>query len=817
MKLLAGFILIALFGLGSFAGYSQNYGDKEFYLIDSLDLDRLSEYDKNLVDSCLSVFHEHEHDTMKAMVLSHLIKNSWNENVWPAYNKWMYEFVNRRIDKQDTDLAKKSLKKALASAINNFGFYESKKSNYTLAIEYYRKSMAICREVDDKAGIAVAQNNIAHILLKNGKVKEALDMYQACVRLYKGSDNIKGAASAYNNIGYIYDYKGDIIAALHYYNLSLTIRLKERDKEGQSLSYSNIGAIYNTQGEVEKAIFYFKKSLRLRIQIGNQNGVATILNKIADIDIESGLLDSAELNYKKALAIFEDLKNIKGVALGLGRLGDLYRKRGVLESKDPNALIAFNKSLSYYLKSLAVSEEINLIKEQASTMTNIANTYLLMDPQNGYIQALPYANKSLILSVKLGFPIKIKDAAMTLSYALLQKGQSKTLSKKEAQESLIAAMVNYKLSIEMRDSLKNDKTEKAALQQRLEHEFDLQKTKTESEHEKELAISTEAHKRQTLLSYSIGAGLLMLLVFAVVIFNRLKHSRKQNRIIAKQKKIVEKSQEKIVASITYAKRIQRGIIPTAEDFNQAFPESFIFYRPKDIVSGDFYWMYRENKRIIFTVADCTGHGVPGAFVSLIGANSLLEVAKEKRYTDAGTYLEALDKAMTKNIKGSQDEITDGMASALIIINSETGIVDIAGAENSVFIIRKSDALEVKQGDKLVDIEPFEKNDTTSLFEIRGTSKAIVSAANNKTEFVNNQLTLKKGDKVILFSDGFIDQKGGEKGKKYFAPRFRKFLIDNLTEHPTSNLGKKLEDEFIDWIGDKDQLDDVLVVGFEWNG
>ena len=180
----------------------------------------------------------------------------------------------------------------------------------------------------------------------------------------------------------------------------------------------------------------------------------------------------------------------------------------------------------------------------------------------------------------------------------------------------------YELHIKMNDSITSESSQKEVMKQEMQYSYEKQKAIDEKEHEKKIAVSAEEEKKQKVISYSIATGLILVLIFSFYVFNRLQITRKQKELIEHQKELVDEKQKEILDSITYAKRLQEAILPREEFVKTLLPESFILYKPKDIVAGDFYWVEQKLDVILIAAADCTGHGVPGAIVSVICSNAL---------------------------------------------------------------------------------------------------------------------------------------------------------------------------------------------------
>lgn len=299
--------------------------------------------------------------------------------------------------------------------------------------------------------------------------------------------------------------------------------------------------------------------------------------------------------------------------------------------------------------------------------------------------------------------------------------------------------------------------------------------------------------------------LVLFCIYCFIHFRTKKLARDKKRLeeevnirtneVVKQKEIIEGKNKDITDSINYARRIQRAIFPSYESFNKAFPEAFILYKPKDIVSGDFYWMERFGDDIFIAVVDCTGHGVPGAFLSIVGNNLLNQAVNEHGISKPSLILNEMNKNLAKLIRNQDDyDFKDGMDMALIAINKKTGRLQFAGANNPLWIIR---------------------NEGKVFEEVRGDKRPIGSFDQSGTpSFTNHELTVVAGDTVYLSTDGYSDQFGGKEGKKFKKSRFRSLLAE-ISEKPMAAQRSYLDGTFETWKREFEQVDDILVIGIRF--
>lgn len=253
-----------------------------------------------------------------------------------------------------------------------------------------------------------------------------------------------------------------------------------------------------------------------------------------------------------------------------------------------------------------------------------------------------------------------------------------------------------------------------------------------------------------------------------------------------------KQNKELSESIKYASYIQNALLPESGAISRILPDHFLFYKPKDIVSGDFYWIYKKKDEILIAVADCTGHGVPGAFMSILGISFLNEVVIRDQYSTTGSILNQFREYIMKSLNqtGEENEQKDGIDIALCKINTASRVMEFSGAFNPVYIITESRLIDI-QGDKM----------------------PIGIAADEERSFSTHNFKLNSGDTVYLFSDGYVDQFGGPDEKKFKYKPFRELLL-KISKLPLKKQKDALESTFYKWKGDLPQLDDLLVFGFK---
>jgi serine phosphatase RsbU (regulator of sigma subunit)/Flp pilus assembly protein TadD len=579
-------------------------------------------------------------------------------------------------------------------------------------------------------------------------------------------------AGALNNEGYYYKDLGDIPLALDYYEQSLKMDESIGNKEGVATSLNNLGTIYLNQGMKKEALRYFMKSLALNEEAGDKLGISLSLNNVATIYFNEGRVDEAENYFERSYQLDMEINNFKGAANSLSNLGFIYKNTNRIDE----ALIKFNEALKLFRK-VALQSGISLVQ------CNIGG---LLFQEGNLNQAQLYTDSALVIGQKMGQPFSIKNASELMFRILVEKEQWKE------------ALEMHQLFISMKDSLKNIETERKAEKQQMQYQFEKQHAIDEAAHDSQLLVVEAENDRRKLVNYFAIAGILVAAVFAYLMYGRLKITRKQKILIEEkneeletQKKMVEEKNTEILDSIYYAERIQQALLKSEEHMSKNLPEHFILFKPKDILSGDFYWALEKDHYWYIAVADCTGHGVPGALLTMLGSSFMNEINQGVTVYSPAHILDRLRDKITQELSqsGQEGESTDGMDISLIKIDLNTLHAEWAGANNPLWVVKNGDneVIELK-----ADRQP-------------------IGYYEDPRPFKNNSIQLTKGDVFYLFSDGFVDQFGGDRGKKFKYKPFKDLLI-TFKEQPMEFHKKELEKRFTKWMGDYQQIDDVCIIG-----
>lgn len=597
--------------------------------------------------------------------------------------------------------------------------------------------------------------------------------------------------SALSNKGFLYHEKGDVENALKYYYESLDY-FKKAGKEHESpATLSNIGLLFSDQGDYEDALQYLEKGLKIREENGDIEGSTTLMINIAYVYEETGDTLSAIELYRKAVRICLEYGDHENAGAAYNNIGTLHYNT---RQKD-SALYYMRKSLHHY----TLSEDPSGI---AWANANIGQNHF----QNGqYDSSLFYNNRSYRIAQQLGYPELSANVSANLYQLWKHFGNADS------------ALKYYEIHIKMEETMFNVDTQKEALRLKLANDHELEKAEIHKEQEIKDAIDAERDRQKSIYFWLVTIGLLIVVVFAFVLAQRLKVTREQKDVIeqqkaavTEQKEIIEEKNNEITDSIAYAKRLQDAILPPKRLMAEALPSHFVMYQPKELLSGDFYWVEPDGDHVWFAVVDCTGHGVPGAMVSVVGANGLNRCVREFKLQSPGEVLDKLSMLVTEtfhsnNSDSSELHVRDGMDMSICRLNRKNNQLMCAGANNSVFLIRNGD-VPLPEGAKVHNI------DGKQLIEIKA-DKQSIGGLYHTENYTTHTIILHPGDQVYQFTDGYPDQFGGEKGKKFRYNRFRELLVRNAGK-TTTEQHHALQTAFEQWKGDLEQIDDVCVFGIK---
>ncbi|MBK7311286.1 MAG: SpoIIE family protein phosphatase [Sphingobacteriaceae bacterium] len=602
-------------------------------------------------------------------------------------------------------------------------------SDPSKAIVYSKEALRISDSLKTDTLKAKSFEYLAAAYYAAGNHKAAMENALECLRISENYPLLQIRLPANSLIGVLYGYKGNYPLALKYFDDYYIIAEKRGLKNRMTSALKLKMWIANLKGDYSKSVQYGEKALLL-----NDHPDITFYPLLAVAYGGIGAFDKGIHIADSALQVSERERDLNGIGESARALGFLYKKKEDL-----------NKAMQYFILAAENFKKLGLTVDVESSYSDLSEVYYKL---GNYRKA--YETKNLVLQ--------------------------------------------YHDTVLLSNNIEEAKSRFQEAEEKLRHENEKILLLKEQQFKTELYESDK--KSQKVILYSIITGLLLVVVFSFNLYRRFKITKEQKRIIeakeeetSEQKKIIEEKQKDILDSIKYAERIQRSFIATKEMLDENLNDYFVLFKPKDVVSGDFYWAaILTNGKFAIATADSTGHGVPGAIMSLLNITSL-EKAIETNIAPS-EILNATRKTIIERLKkdGSAMGGKDGMDCSLCVYDFKNLKLQIAAANNPVWIVRGVEVIEVK-ADKM-PVGKHDRQDNT---------------------FTEQIMDLQKGDVVYTLTDGYPDQFGGALGKKFMNKKLRELLAKN-SQLPMHQQKEILERTFTDWVGDLEQVDDVMIVG-----
>ncbi len=712
--------------------------------------------------------------------------------------------------------------------------------DYFDALGYYNRAIQAANEINDSARAVKCILSVGEVYRLKAEYSTALFYYDYCLKMVKATrDKAKEAFCLYS-FGLVYKQQSDNAKALDYFDKSIEVAIEADDQKDIAACYSAIGSIYTAEAEYAKSLEYFNKAVKIEKDIDNKEGLDYVLLGMGDIYRQQKDYENAVKYYTMAMEMAKEVgnKGLHNTAITLlgkvygdqrnyiealnyyyrvitlaeaieddGNLGDCLFSIGEVYSK----LKYDDEALEYFNRALQIGERIKSKHLIASCLCSIGNIYYR---KNSSEKAKQYAEQSLDVARQSGEPILIQNAAGLYSEAAKGLGDYKT------------ALVMHELYSRTKDSASN--LEEVKRFSTMEYTSKAEQLKMQADKAKAIFAAEKSKneaelKRQRTIRYAFTIGFMLVLIFMFIIYRALQQNKRKTVIITQQKEEVEKQRalaeqqkalveeknKEVLDSITYAKRLQDAILPPIKLIEEVLPDSFIIYKPKAIVAGDFYWLEKCKVKdgsgdiTLIAAADCTGHGVPGAMVSVVCSNALNRAVKEFHLTEPGKILDKTRELVLETFAQRNDnqphttaaqrnaDIKDGMDISLLSLQGEqpNGSIKLewSGANSPLWYLQKNELKMI-----VADKQPIGRRDKL-------------------TPFTTHTLELNKGDTVYLFSDGYADQFGGVEGKKFKSRQ----LQNKLKEMALTGLkhqGEQLQRIFEEWRGVLEQVDDVLIIG-----
>ncbi len=606
----------------------------------------------------------------------------------------------------------------------------------------------------------------------SGQYLRGLNLIDYTIRHARTYKYKSGEAKALINKGIIFDYLAKYSEAISLYLDGLKIYESTHDDLGICETYNNLGLAYENQSKNDQALEYYFKSLDIAKRIKNSKGVSVAINNIGNIYMHQKKYDLALKNYFYCLDTEEKKKDTVGMSDSYNNIGLIY----LAQKKYNEAEKCFEKSLTYR------KQTHNLF----GICNSLGNIAVLEKNQDHNDKAKVYFLQALKIANDLGLKKTIQYCYENLA------GIAKR------QKNLQDELKYFQLSVKYKDIINNEDNIIKQTQDEMQYAFEKQVEQDQLKvHKEKLTIEKNNHKQKVILWAVIFIAIITL-IFSWFLYKRWQVQKDQNKVIEQQKslveeknKLVEEKNKEILDSITYAKRIQTAILPPERLVKEYLINSFVLYKPKDIVAGDFYWIEPLGDTIIFAVADCTGHGVPGAMISVVCHNALNRSVREFGLQDPGKILDKTREIIISEFDKNDEEVSDGMDISLCTLDLKNQILQWAGA-NSPLWVKKKETPEIIE--IIPNKQPIGKHITYESFETQ-------------------QVKIEVGDSIYLFTDGYADQFGGFETKKFKAKQMRDLILSIC--HEPMHIQRTLFDKaFEDWKGDLDQIDDVCVIGIQ---
>ncbi|MCC7302664.1 MAG: tetratricopeptide repeat protein [Bacteroidia bacterium] len=649
---------------------------------------------------------------------------------------------------------------AMANTLNALG-QEYYRSGDERGEAIYRRALKMAMDLGYIPAQIQSCKGLGNILSNQGQYQEAIEFYTKGIQQAAMIHDSLQYSTIMNNLGLIYFDKGDYSRAMDYYLKVLAIAERHEYTSVLGLCTGNISLVYFRQKNYTRAMEYGHRSVAYRLKTNNPLVLPNAYNNLGIIYEETGEWEKAIQEYRRALAIARQIGSETKSGAYMDNLANVFLKMKELDSANHYNQKAYELRLKYG-DSLGV----------ANSLINRAAIFI---EQKRLKEAEVELQKSLVLCKSVGLLMQERECYNSLAglYSLTGRYQL-------ANEMLLKYMV-------LNDSIQG--TEVSTRIAQMESVMELEKKENENillKNEASLKDAQIAQERT--FRYFLFGVVGLALVLIGLGWMAYRNKREHNRILSDKNVLIEGQKKEITDSINYARRIQAAILPEEKELKKVFPECFIMYQPKDIVSGDFYFWESSADGFYLACADCTGHGVPGALMSMVGKEKLAAAIGQSNQT--GEILSRLNRLVKTTLRqdAGEDSSRDGMDIALL--RWENGNLQYSGANRPLWYCRNGIITEVKP-----------------------TKAAIGGFTADDQPFETHTLTPEKGDMIYLFTDGYADQFGGKDSKKFTTKQFRELLL-RFSDLPADEQKKCLQNTFSEWKRNLEQIDDVLVIGLK---
>ncbi len=620
-------------------------------------------------------------------------------------------------------------------------------------------TLAAIRKMKQDSARADASDALVMELITLGDYPRADSLAEEELELSERLNYRTGIANAYNGLGIAKEHQHDNSHAIEYLLKAFELYQELNNQKGLAIATKTIGKLYGEDGDYDKAVDYLYKALNLFTQLNDTDYIASCLLNLGNIYQSQGETSRALSHFFKVLELFRKTHNTDGIGTALMCAGNSYMTRG-----------DYDEAALYLNQAMDIFRKLDDREGMANIYIGLGN---ILERQKKYKEAIKYEDSGLAVAESIGSLEDILNAENSLSSIYKMTGDS--------QKSL----QYLKVYVYTRDSAFNKQNTGRAIRQEMNFEFQKQELAEKNKNERrELEQKEQLRKKQLIIYFTVGI-LLLVVGFAIFVYRSNARRKKDLEVIALKN-------NQISESLDYAMRIQHAALPDMEAIRDTFPESFVLFMPKDIVSGDFYFFTRNKGKIFLAAADCTGHGVPGAFMSLICSEKLSDAVTTGG--NPGEILKVVNRGLKATLHQSDNDESshDGMDIALCSITPLTDGVKLAyaGANRPLWIIRK---------------------DKTEVEELEPTKTSVGAFSKTEQDYSTYVVQLRKGDTFYLFTDGITDQFGGEEGKKLSSAAFKE-LLEKISGKDMNAQQQDIENFIKEWKGNYMQPDDILIMG-----
>lgn len=706
---------------------------------------------------------------------------------------------------------------------------------------YTNKALELARETKDRLLEADALVDMGTLQINKGNTDSAFILLNQALAIRLEEKAMLDVAHSYNKLGLLYDEVGETSKAIECFHNEIEIKQSQGDFGGLYLTHYNLGRVHYRQGNYQLALEQFQNSLVIAERLNHHYYIAIACNEIGmvyenlsqsalSVDDNKVLFEKALEYHERALNLFMQEENLAMAARSLNNIANTNSRLAInsLVAKYGEAwedslykvpsgeiLQTFSKAIDYYNKALDIFERLDNEIEIAKVNINIGSHYNWV---RNWTQAQSFIDKGLVIARKLKSQQDISNALFALAETHFRRGNLQLAERYLLEGVSIAeeqdlkpdlryyynklsvvyehlkdmnkALVYFKKSTQIKDQLFSEKSQKAITEMQTKYETEKKEQEIKLLSNEKALLHSENQRQRLIIFITIG-GLLVILAFAGLLVNMIRQKQRANKILEEKNALISHQKQEITDSIRYASRIQKAILPSETLLSSTLKEHFVLFLPRDIVSGDFYWFTVKDQKMVLVAADCTGHGVPGAFMSMLGVSFLYEIVNKEGIMQPSLILNKLRDLVkvTLSQTGKLNEQKDGMDISLSMLDLENMRLEWAGAYNPLIIVRNGEFIEFK-ADKM----------------------PVAIHINDTNPFTNHEIDLQSGDSFYMFSDGFPDQFGGEYGKKFMTKKLKELFVE-INHLSMAEQKEALLNAHLQWRGDEyEQIDDIVIFG-----